>query len=75
MSDLFWLSEAQMKRLQRYFSKSHGKPRVDDRRVLSGIIVINAMDYAGGMPRKSMVRTRHCTIVGSDGVTKASSRR
>lgn len=41
MSDLFWLSEAQMKRLQRYFSKSHGKPRVDDRRVLSGIIVIN----------------------------------
>jgi transposase len=28
-------------RLQPYFPKSHGKPRVDDRRVLSGIICIN----------------------------------
>ena len=41
MSDLFWLSEAQMPRLRPYFPKSHGKPRVDDRRVLSGIIFVN----------------------------------
>ena len=41
MSNLFWLTEAQMARLQPFFSKSHGKPRVDDRRVLSGIIFIN----------------------------------
>lgn len=41
MSDLFWLSDAQMARLEPYFPKSHGKPRVDDRRVLSGIIFIN----------------------------------
>lgn len=41
MSNLFWLSEAQMARLQPFFPKSHGKPRVDDRRVLSGIIFIN----------------------------------
>lgn len=41
MSDLYWLTEAQMKRLERFFPKSHGKPRVDDRRVLSGIIFIN----------------------------------
>ncbi|SIT10211.1 Putative transposase of IS4/5 family [Roseivivax lentus] len=41
MSDLFWLSDAQMARLEPYFLKSHGKPRVDDRRVLSGIIFIN----------------------------------
>ena len=41
MSDLFWLSDAQMARLEPYFRKSHGKPRVDDRRVLSGIIFIN----------------------------------
>ena len=41
MSNLFWLSEAQMARLQSFFPKSHGKPRVDDRRVLSGIIFIN----------------------------------
>ena len=41
MSDLFWLTDAQMARLERFFPKSHGKPRVDDRRVLSGIIFIN----------------------------------
>ena len=37
MSDLFWLTDAQMARLEPCFPKSHGKPRVDDRRVLSGI--------------------------------------
>ncbi len=41
MSDLFWLTDAQMARLKPFFPKSHGKPRVDDRRVLSGIIFIN----------------------------------
>jgi transposase len=41
MSDLFWLTDAQMARLEPFFPKSHGKPRVDDRRVLSGIIFIN----------------------------------
>ena len=30
-----------MARLEPFFPKSHGKPRVDDRRVLSGIIFIN----------------------------------
>ena len=41
MSNLFWLDDAQMTRLKPFFPKSHGKPRVDDRRVLSGIIFIN----------------------------------
>ena len=41
MSDLFWLTDAQMARLAPFFPKSHGKPRVDDKRVLSGIIFIN----------------------------------
>ena len=41
MSGLFWLADAQMARLKPYFTKSHGKPRVDDRRVSSGIILIN----------------------------------
>ena len=31
-----------MARLSPYFPKSHGKPRVDDRRVLSGIIFVKA---------------------------------
>ena len=38
MSDLFWLTDEQMGRLRPFFPKSHGKARVDDRRVLSGIL-------------------------------------
>jgi transposase len=41
MRDLFWLTDEQMARLQPYFPKSHGRARVDDRRVLSGIIFVN----------------------------------
>ena len=41
MSNLFWLTDARMARLQPLFPKSHGTPRVDDLRVLSGIIFIN----------------------------------
>ncbi len=38
MSDHFWLSEAQLARIKRYFPLPHGVPRVDDRKVISGII-------------------------------------
>ena len=41
MSNLFWLTDAQLARLQPFLPKSHGKPRVVDRRVLSGIIFKN----------------------------------
>ena len=41
MSNLYWLTDEQMDRLRPFFPKSHGKPRVDDRRVLSGIIFVN----------------------------------
>lgn len=41
MSDLFLLTDEQMARLEPCFPKSHGRPRVDDRRVLSGIIFAN----------------------------------
>ena len=40
MSDLIRLSEAQMRRIEPYFPLSHGVPRVDDRRVISGIIFV-----------------------------------
>ena len=40
MNDLFWLSKAQMRRIEPYFPLSHGVPRVDDRRVISGIIFV-----------------------------------
>lgn len=41
MSNLFWLTDEQMERLQPFLPKSHGKPRVVDRRVLRGIMFIN----------------------------------
>ena len=41
MSDLFWLTDEQMERLRPFFPRSHGRPRVDDRRVLSGIVFVN----------------------------------
>ena len=41
MSNLYWLNEDQMALLRPFFPKSRGKPRVDDRRILSGIIFIN----------------------------------
>lgn len=40
MSDLWMLSEAQMRRIEPYFPLSHGIPRVDDRRIISGIIFV-----------------------------------
>ena len=40
MGDLFLLSERQMARLAPYFPLSHGVPRVDDRRVISGIVYV-----------------------------------
>lgn len=40
MSDLFLLSEAQMRRIEPFFPLSHVVARVDDRRIISGIIYV-----------------------------------
>jgi transposase len=40
MTELFSLTEGQMLRISPHFPRSHGKPRVDDRRVISGIIYV-----------------------------------
>lgn len=40
MADLLLLSEAQMRRIEPYFPLSHGIARVDDRRVISGIVFV-----------------------------------
>ncbi|NHO20614.1 transposase, partial [Acetobacter oeni] len=37
---LFLLSERQMELIRPYFPLAHGVPRVDDRRVLSGIVYV-----------------------------------
>jgi transposase len=67
MSDLYWLTEEQMARLSPYFPKSHGKPRVDDRRVLSGSSSSTGTACAGGMRQGSMGHTRHCITAGNGG--------
>ena len=38
MADLFLLSGAQMRRIERYFPLSHGIARVGDRRIVSAIV-------------------------------------
>lgn len=40
MRDLFWLSQDQLAKIEPYFPLAHGVPRVDDRRVVSGIIFV-----------------------------------
>ncbi|WP_137154936.1 transposase, partial [Rhizobium sp. FKL33] len=40
MSDLFLLTPSQFARIRPYFPLAHGIPRVDDRRVVSGIIYV-----------------------------------
>jgi transposase len=40
MSDLFLLTRQQLNRIKPYFPISHGVPRVDDLRVISGIIYV-----------------------------------
>jgi putative transposase len=40
MADVFLRSPAQMKRIKPFFPLSRGVPRVDDRRVVSGIVFV-----------------------------------
>jgi transposase len=47
VSDLYGLTDEQMDCLESFFPKNHGKPRVDDHRVLSGIILVNRNGLRG----------------------------
>ena len=40
MAEIFLLTRKQFNRIRPYFPLSHGMPRVDDRRVISGIIYV-----------------------------------
>ena len=44
MSDYFWLTRSQLERIEPHFPLSHGIPRVDDLRVISGIIHVIKCD-------------------------------
>ena len=58
MSELYWLTDDQMERLRPFFPKSRGRPRVDDRRVLSIFIQRNGLMWkhapAAYGPRKTL---------------------
>lgn len=67
MSDLYWLTDEQPARLLRYFPKSRECARGDNRRVLSGIIVVNrdglrsrdaSWDYGPAKPVLSLSKGR-----------------
>jgi transposase len=67
MGDLLLLSEAQMRRIAPHFPLSHGIPRVDDRRILSGILFVirNGLGWRDAPSAKD--HTRRSTIASSAG--------
>ena len=67
MKELFYLSHEQIARIKRYFPRSHGIPRVDDRRVVSGIIYVIKHGLQWKDARASMDHTKLSTIVLSAG--------
>jgi hypothetical protein len=73
MADLFLLSRAQMRRIERYFPLSHGIARVDDRRIVSAIVFVIRTDCVGATRRQSMARTRQSTIGSFAGAAWACS--
>ncbi|QFG36612.1 transposase (plasmid) [Paracoccus pantotrophus] len=79
MSELSWLTDAPIGRPRPFFPKSRGKPRADDRRVLSGIIFVQrkgllwseapnaVVRVSGPNALRPMARRRRSTSVGSGG--------
>jgi putative transposase len=65
----FLLTTAQMRRLSPHFPRSRGIPRVDDRRVLSGIIYVirHGLQWRDAH-RLPTARTRRSTTASSAGV-------
>lgn len=68
MIEYFWLNEAQVERLRPRFPKSRGIPRVDDRRVLSGIIYVLRNRLQWGMHRQSTASAKPSTTALSGGL-------
>ena len=73
MSDLYWLTDEQMARLEPYFPKSHGKHGLMTGEFCAASFSSTATGYDGAMPLGSMAHTRRSTTGGSDGVKGASS--
>jgi len=74
MGDLFLLSERQMTRISPHFPLSHGVSRVDDRRVVSGIVYVirNGLQWKDAPKDYGPHKTR-LTTASSAGAGSASS--
>jgi len=70
MTDLFG---AQLERIAPYFPMSHGVPRLDDHRVVSGIVFVIRRGIAGAMPQKS-TGFRYAPTEESSPATKTTQR-
>jgi putative transposase len=65
MTNLFLLSQAQMRRVGRYFPLSHGVARVDDRRIVSAIVFVikNGLRWRGAPPEYGPNKTIYNRLV------------
>ena len=75
MADLFLLSQAPMRRIERYFPLSHGVARVDDRRIVSAIVFVIKNGLRWRDAPGDYGRTRRSTIGSSAGAAWACSTR
>lgn len=64
---LLYLSESQLERIKPFFPRSHGAPRVDDRRVVSGIIYVIKHGLQWQDAPDEYGPTKRCTIALSGG--------
>jgi hypothetical protein len=67
LSDLVLLGRAQMRRIEPFFPRSRGLARVDDRRLISGIIYVIRNGLQWKDARAVTTRTNRSTIVLSVG--------
>ena len=73
MSDQFWLTKAQLKRLEPFFPRTRGVPRVDDRRVVSGIVHVIRNGLRWRDAPRSVAPTRRSTTGSFAGPAWVSS--
>lgn len=64
MVKCFWLSEQQLDRIKSLLPRSHGAPRVDDRRVINGIVNVirTGMKWCGAPSVYANRRRGGCAV-------------
>lgn len=66
--NLFWLTDEQWTKIALLLPTDvRGKPRVDDRRVISGILHVRKVDVGGAIVRPNTVPPRQSTIAECGG--------